>query len=172
MHREKRKLLKVGLLLILVVSITALFLSVLKNNPAQAYNTRTITQLQQYIHALELVYLDDGQYPGDEEFVCLGDYSDDRCWENGGTGKSEDIEVNKKLSRYLPLLPAGNMVMSESFPDQSREGYIYRQLRGGNGYEIQYFLSGKDKNCGFGETISVSSESATHYENTWCHIIR
>lgn len=121
------------------------------------------------MNALELVRADTGEYPGpDDLFVCLGDYADNACWDVYGTGVKENEEFQTALIKYIPLLSSGAMVEDKGDSKAGREGYIYKSFDNGNGYEIQYMLAGKDKNCALGEPHTETlPETAA---NTLCRI--
>lgn len=172
MRTRQHKIISFGLMLVLIVLLSVLLLLLMADKPTNAMNTRTTTQLKQYIHALELIRLEKGVYPGPETFVCLGDYPDDACWHEQGTGHTEDPTLNEQLQKYIPILSAGPMIESDVAPEQSREGYIYRRVDDGRHFEIQYFLKGAEKSCGMGDAVTLETNKAIHQGNTWCHIRR
>ena len=168
MVTQQQKIIRVGLVIVLVAALSVLLLVLMGNRPSEAYNTRTITQMHQYITVLELIHSDLGQYPGSSEFACLGEYADGMCWDKGGTGVHEDMELSRLIAHYLPLLPAGKMVEHVRDTTENREGYIYRAIDNGQKYEIRYALAGTDKDCGAGEILRSSEDG----EITICHITR
>jgi hypothetical protein len=172
MDRQKKLIIRLGLGALLVASLVVLMLEIFGEPGAQAQNARTLTQLQQYVTALELVRSENGLYPITHDFVCLGDYTDNTCWDKGGAGIKEDEMFNDALDAFVPILSAGRMVTDERNPDESREGYIYRSKSNGRGYEIQYLLVGKDKRCGFGADLSLDTIESRRNNNTFCAIIR
>lgn len=170
MATSRQKIIRLGLIALLIVSLSALLLLLMGDRSGHASNTRTISQIQEYMKALELIRANDGRYPGPSEFVCLGDYPDDGCWNRSGMGKFEHAELNAQLAEYLPLLPAGRLVKDSLLPGLGREGYIYRQFNNGNNYEIRYVLQGHENDCGLGKEVVF--EIDIYGENVLCHIVR
>ncbi len=168
----RQKIVRIGLFALLFVSLAALMYMPFRGQSEKTQNARTLAVLQQYMNALELIQLDMNGYPGGQEFVCLGDYEDNYCWDNEGTHISENEAFNTALMQYVPLLSAGPIIVDSKNPTATREGYVYRRLRNGGGYEIQYPLYGSNASCGFGRelTLDVTKESQNEY--TLCTIIR
>ena len=172
MDRQKRIIVRLGLGALLIVSLTVLLITLFGDPSPQAQNARTLSQLQQYLTALELVRLEKGSYPLAQEPVCLGDYIDDRCWDKGGQGVFEDAQFNDMLDTYVPILPAGQMIQDSRNPEHGREGYIYQSRMNGRGFQIQYVLVGKEMSCGFGEELSVEVQTLREQTNTFCTLTR
>jgi hypothetical protein len=172
MDTQKRFILRIGLLVLLIASLSGLMAVLFGEPTPQARNARTITQLQQYVTALELVRLEKGTYPVTEGFVCVGDYTDDLCWNERGRGVEENHVFNDMLDTYVPLLSSGLYVEDTKDPNEGREGYVYRSRQNGRGYEIQYLLIGKDKPCGFGQELTIDIVTSKDTTNTLCTIIR
>lgn len=172
MERQRRLIVRLGLGTLLLVLLTILMLELFGEPSPSAYNARTLGQLQQYVTALELVRLEAGEYPRTEHTVCLGDYPDDACWDNNGSGIKESAEFNDVLDTFLPILSAGRFVEDTTNPSESREGYTYRSIQEGRSYEIQYLLVGKNKPCGFGSDLGLTVEGSKQQEHTLCTIRR
>ncbi len=137
-----------------------------------AYNTKTVTQLQQYVTALELIRSENATYPVTEGTVCLGDYSDDLCWDKEGKGVKEVLSFNESMDNFVPLLSAGKIVVDENDSTNSREGYTYTSNNKGRGYVIQYALQGKNMRCGFGAELSLAVAEIQEGSITLCAITR
>lgn len=174
MRTRQQKFIHIALILVLLCVFGIGLIVVMWGKTDAAYTARTIAQLRQYINAIELTYTDTREYPGTEEFACLGDYNDDRCWDRFGTGVKEDEALNAALLVYLRPLPAGPLIEDVLYGTSTREGYIYRTRREGQGYEIRYLLEGKDQDCGFGEELqnAVRGTTPLEGETTLCTIIR
>jgi hypothetical protein len=170
MKRHEKLILRSGLLVILFSLLTVLMLQVFGDPSLKAQNTRTLSQLHQYMTALELYRSEKNIYPTTDSLVCLGDYGDDACWDEEGKGVREDFIFNDLLDGYLPILPAGKMVVDEDDASLSREGYVYLSKNSGKGYEIEYMLTGR-MHCGFGEDLSLTVFESTG-SNTLCSIVR
>lgn len=169
---QQRKLIRLGLSTLLIVLLIVLMIEIFGEPSPSAYNARTVTQLQQYVMALELLRSEGSTYPITNEFVCLGDYDDDACWDKAGRGVKEDARFNEAFMRYVPLLSSGPMVEDDRSPSEDREGYIYRSLNNGRGFEILYMLAGSGRKCGFGSDITVQTTESQKNENTLCTIVR
>lgn len=172
MYAQRRVIVRLGLSTLLIVSLVALMVKIFGEPAPSAYNARTLSQLHQYVNALELFRSEKGTYLITSQFVCLGDYADDACWDKRGRGVAEDVRFNDLLDNYVPLLSSGPMVDDETFPEEGREGYIYRSLKEGGGYEIQFVLAGRKKRCGFGSELSLSVIQSQKSQNTLCAIVR
>jgi hypothetical protein len=172
MTGQKRLIIRVGLSTLLIASLVVLMITIFGEPSPHAYNARTIAQLQQYVTALELVRLEKGTYPITTEFICVGDYADDRCWDKNGEGVIEDPQFNDMLDAFIPLLSSGQLIKDEHNSENNREGYVYRSRLNGRGYEIQYLLIGKNRQCGFGQDLSISVSESRGQENTLCTILR
>ncbi|OHA22090.1 MAG: hypothetical protein A3G52_02945 [Candidatus Taylorbacteria bacterium RIFCSPLOWO2_12_FULL_43_20] len=152
--------------LLVVISIIGLLSSVvlasLNNARSKARNVKRISDIKQYSLAMELYYDSAGKYPypNTTGWVCLGDYSDDKCW--SGT-YFENEALKTALSTYLPGLPAGDKV-------SSWVGYIYRCYLGSSNctnVDIRWFLEGDGVSCGRGTEISGSYTNATYCRLIW-----
>jgi hypothetical protein len=172
MREQRRLIIRLGLSSILILLLTILMLIIFGEPSSSAYNARTVSQLQQYMTALELVRLENGTYPLTTGPVCLGDYADDLCWDNEGRGVKEDPSFNESMDNFVPLLSAGKLVMDKDDSTQDREGYTYESKQNGHGYEIQFALQGKNMRCGFGGDLSVTVEESGRGEITYCSIMR
>lgn len=171
MHiKERQKIAEVVLIVLLVLVLALIVYMVVSMKKNGSQNTRTLTALHQYMNAIELARVED-IYPGKNSFACLGDYTDNLCWDKEGTGISEDATLNETLRKFLPLLPPGTIVEDVTDSALSREGYIYRTRQAGTGYEIQYVLKGRNQDCGFGEEVKVQVMKETQTLNTLCTII-
>jgi prepilin-type N-terminal cleavage/methylation domain-containing protein len=138
--------------LLVVISIIGLLSSVvfasLNGARAKARNASRISTMQQYAIAFELAYDDDGKYPdpgvGPGTFVCLGDYPDNACWHNGGTGYPENATLNAILDDYITLA-ADTMLVG------GVEGAIYRCANSSCAtFQVAWFMEGVNQNCGGG----------------------
>ncbi len=172
MRDQKRYIIRVGLSALLILALVILMLTIFGEPSREAYNTRTVAQLQQYVTALELIRLENNFYPITEGPVCLGDYSDNRCWDKEGVGVKESALFNDMMDNFVPLLSAGKMVVDERDSINNREGYTYQSKNRGSGYEIQYALQGKNMRCGFGSDLSLTVAEAPGDTITVCVITR
>lgn len=173
-HQEqKRTIIRFGLITLLICLFFVLLVLVGNGTSARAENVRTLEQVRQYIHALELIYIEDGSYPQVPSFSCLGDYADNSCWGANGTEVPELISLNERLSHYLPLLPAGKLMQSTEKGGVGMEGYVYRSLEGGRKFEIRYVLEGNDAGCGMGDSLSIAVQESIQEDGfVRCSIIR
>jgi prepilin-type N-terminal cleavage/methylation domain-containing protein len=152
--------------LLVVIAVIGLLASIVlvsvNSTREKARNAKRLSDIKQYVLAIEMAYDDNGIYPGITEWRCLGDYDDDWCW-LGGTGHPEslvtDIAVlNDILSPYISSLPADQTLICGYAGDPARcyEGYIYQctGLSGGicSGMAIRWFLEG-DAECGLGRDM-------------------
>jgi hypothetical protein len=172
MNTERRTIIRIGLLALLVMSLVGLMVLLFGNPSPHASNARTLAQLQQYMNALELIRLEKGTYPITEGLVCLGDYNDNQCWDKEGRGVVEDRHMNDMLDTYVPILPAGPLISDTANPENGREGYVYRSERNGRSYEIQYMLTGKRTSCGFGEELALQVVKSKESAHTLCTLTR
>lgn len=174
MHTPQQKIIRLGLMLVLIAALATLFGIALWHSAPDTADRRDVAHITAYLNALELARIDDGHYPGERRLVCLGDYADNACWDKGGTGVEESPQVNEVLARYLPSLPKGGMVESAVAAEEGREGYVYRAFANGTRYEINYLRAGEGADCMEGALpiADLAVRATPFHGNTWCRIVR
>ena len=106
-------------------------------------NTAKISQIKQYMTALELYRSDNGEYPGGTSLSCMGEYSDNRCWGSNGTQRGAGTHPNSSaltnslIPGYLPRWGADSGTIINGY-----EGIAYQVANGSMGYSIYYYLEG------------------------------
>ncbi len=127
--------------------LATLSFAALKNASLKARNTKRLSNIKQYITAMQLYYSDYGGYPTTDTSNgsrCLGNYPDNLCWLNG-TSVGENANLNNSLSTYYPTLPVGDTACSW-------EGYLFfRNVTASPAiYYIDWIMEGISANCGQG----------------------
>lgn len=153
--------------LLVVIAIIGLLSSVvlasLNTARAKARDAKRLTDIRQYVSALEIYYNDNNAYPyvNSATWNCLGEgYAGGWCW---GTGYTEAASVvNTALEgAYLPALPQTGKVINTY-------GYIYRCLTASpcQRYDIRYFLENPNQSC----VGSLLSANYSGYGITYCMV--
>lgn len=160
-HKENKQngftLIELLIVIAIIGILSAIVLIALDNAREKSRNSARRSQIEQFTKAFELYHLDVGTYPTNT-FTCLGDYADDRCWQNG-TSALERASFNSRLDGYMGQIPKdpGTMFTKDS---NQYEGMVYNAINGGKGYIIYYFLEGSNRDCGLGaERTSTSPDT-------------
>jgi len=145
--------------LLVVIAIISLLMSLslvaFSSARDKASNTKKITDVKAYTNALTLYYEDYGEYPGNNDWICLGDYADDNCWNDNNT--PENSTINTSLSQYLPSLPISELSCG-------REGYVYQLQPNNHIYLIKWTMKGANQSCQFQNATAATpppSENCT-----------
>lgn len=142
----------------ILVIITAIAILTLGENHKISQNTARIAQIRQYQKAFDLYFSDTGYYPRLENvptaIICLGDYPDDKCW-NNGTGVLERGTIASAIvPKYLNNIHKGESIVFGRGSGTLYEGMIYIQQDYGKQYTINYFMQGNDRSCILNGTTS------------------
>lgn len=145
-------LLELIIVIAIIGIISAIVMVALSDSREHSRNTARVAQIKEYQKAFNLYYSDTGYYPkfGVNEtnaWMCLGDYPDDRCWQNGGTGTIErETIANAIVPKYMGQMPKGETIMFGQ-GGNLYEGMIYTHANYGKSYKIQYIMEGSNKSC-------------------------
>lgn len=151
------------LIVIAIIGIlSAVVLASLNTARTNAQNASINAQAQEFIKALELLYLETGSYPNTLGFDCLG--TTDPCWT--GSGGADETGQVEELDPYMPNRPAGEVIQGTS---NSYTGWRLREycVSGGkmDGYEMQWILEGTGQNC------AANAEASLLEGNTQCRYL-
>ena len=135
--------------------LTALVVVAMDSSRVSGRNAARITQINEYRKAFELYYSDHGHYPVaragedivEEKVMCLGDYSDDKCWIDG-TSVSESSEMIDALTpEYMRMIPYGSNQLFAEGNEHLYTGMIYFYQNFGDVYSVKYFMEGLNQDC-------------------------
>lgn len=141
--------------LLVVIAIIGIIASIalisLEESRQKSRNASRVTQIKEYQKAFNLYFSDTGHYPmfgsGETATMCLGDYSDNSCW-NNGTGILERSAVADAITpHYMGRIPDGESIMFGEGNSTLYEGMIYTHQDFGKQYTIRYFMQGNDRSC-------------------------
>lgn len=144
--------------LLVVISIIGLLassvLASLNSARVKARNAERLANVSQYILAIQFAMDQDKSWPGGTAWICVGDHDDDKCWNTGGTGRSENSDFSAAIERWLKPRPADEMILSNT------QGMLYRQCKndGSDGDELcrpkhvqlRWLMEGSNAECGKG----------------------
>lgn len=167
--------------LLVVISIigllSAIVLTALTEVRQRAQNSATITQINQYLLALEFYQLENGGYPNpgsDQDWFCLGDSEDDSgCWNSNNADESPALIA--ALEPYYEAMPVGSVVNRTNNRGSTVgfEGYRYRCFDSNyspsepcDTVRVQWLLAGEGQDCVKNNAQSISSSFGT----TWCSL--
>lgn len=144
--------------LLIVVGIIGILSAIaivsLSESREKGRNAARVSQINEYRKAFELYYSETGHYPmfgsGQTAVMCLGDYSDNRCWQNGTSVSERGTFEAAIVPNYLRVMPAGESTLFGQGGSNTYEGMTYRHQNYGSGYTIQYFIEGNDQDCVLG----------------------
>jgi len=153
--------------LLVVIAIIGILASValasLSRARENSRNAARVSQLQEYIKALNLSYSNVGAYPmwgsgSTGSLICLGDYGDDRCWQTNsnpaGSAAERSVIADALVPSFFGMLPMGETTVFGGGSSPTYEGMTYQHLNYGRGYQIQYFMEGNGQNCLLTNTTS------------------
>lgn len=144
------------LVVIFIISvISAIVMVALGESRERSRNTARATQIIELQKAFELVFSDTGYYPrqgtGASATVCLGDYPDDACWQNGNSVQETSAIATAIVPHYMGMIPMiDNTNIFGEGSGSTYEGMIYTHLNYGKNYEIRYFMEGNGRHCEVG----------------------
>lgn len=131
--------------------IATLIMVALADSRDHSKNTTRTAQIKEFQKTFDLYFADTGHYPrfGTTETatVCLGDYDDNTCWENGNSVNETSVIRDAITPHYMGQLPQGESTLFGQDSGKVYEGIIYTHLSYGKGYMIRYFMEGNDKSC-------------------------
>lgn len=139
----------VVLVVISVISVAAYVL--LSGGQSSSRNVARAAQIKEYQKAFEYYYSDNGRYPAifgqESASMCLGDYSDDRCWQRGESVGEQQSLFDALVPKYINKLPESETVIFGQNSETTYEGMVYRYQDFGSSYSILYFMDGNDEDC-------------------------
>jgi len=157
MHVTKRKqilgftIVEILVVIAIIGLLAAIIYAALGKANADARNARRLSDISEYINAFEFYFDDTGEYPdpGDQNYYCLGKYTDNNCWEDGTI--SQNTTLNDILSNYYST----SAYVPGQYGDFIKfEGYVYKcELRPSdlcNKYSITWVMEGEEESCGKG----------------------
>lgn len=158
--------------LLVVIAIIGLLVSLVvitfRDSKIKANNVERLSDIAQYINVFELANTQESEYsdPDDTDWHCLGDYTDDACWQNGNS-LSESATLNTNISRFTSQLPANNVLICGYAGSECYEGYIYKCTDRADDrcldFEVRWFIEGNNESCGIGSEITgVSCDGCTY----------
>lgn len=154
------------LVVIAIIGLLAAIVLVSVNSVrGKARNVKRLSDIEQYVLAIEMLYDRDGIYPGDTTWHCLGDYgADQRCWFSG-TSVLELATLNSALDDFIPSLPSDMMLICGygGNPASCYEGYIYMCTSSScNAIDIRWFMEENNASCGIGRDTGVACTNCTY----------
>lgn len=175
-------------IVVAMMGVTGVIIAVaLGEGREKGRNMARISQVKEYQKAFELFYSNSetGRYPifsivepnqqtstnKTGAVVCLGDYSDDRCW-NNGSGIAEQALFNAQIvPDYMRILPLGDSKQFGVNGNTWYEGMTYRHENYGKQYRIQYFLEGNNRDCGLLGTDTPGNLPSNIGPDTRCTLL-
>ena len=147
----------------------------------QARNSTVESEVEQLVKALDLYYVDYGQYPTSGQlWDCLGEDrdGDGNCATNASNRylyENNSSDITDQLSEYI----AHDQLTNYAEIDEYVEGILYRSTTGSSGYELIYYLEGTNRTCQVGVNrndnhlnagrVTSCTVCGGDYENpNWC----
>lgn len=161
------------LVVIFIISvISAIVLVALGESRERSRNTARAVQIIELQKAFDIVFSDTGYYPrhgtGASATVCLGDYPDNACWQNGNSVQETTAIETAIVPHYMGTIPTiDNTNVFGEGSGSTYEGMIYTHLNYGKNYEIRYFMEGNGRPC---EISDATGQNVG--EDTMCIISR
>lgn len=136
----------------IIVVVMAVVLVALSGNHEHARNTARVAQVREYQTALNYVYSSTGHFPvfgtATTGTMCLGDYEDNRCWENGTSVLEQPTGLAASLvPTYMERIPPAESTLYGQGSGTIYEGMTYTYQNSGKSYTIRYFLEGNNEDC-------------------------
>lgn len=148
--------------------LSALAVTGFRSAQAKARNAKRLSNIEQYINALESYRTQNGSFPDFfpytntfSDWHCLGEYDNDNCWNNGT--QIVRVGANGLLAPFFPALPGGGYVECGNLKIGGNayskiEGYIIKDtpeaLPASNppivGAVIKWAMEGAGQSCGKG----------------------
>lgn len=171
MLQRKRKLISKGFTLVellVVISIIGLMsatvLAALNSARDKAQHAATLALMRQYLNAVAFAYDANGEYPdpGNINWYCIGDYSDNagcgHTFPSGSWAYTENVSLQNALSPHIPGLP----VIPDFSTNVSGNTYYFRspmyhctgRTPGGICVTatLEWYMKGEGKKCLSGVT--------------------
>ncbi len=149
-YKKGFTLLELIIVVALIALISAIVMVALSDSREHSRNTARVAQIKEYQKAFNLYYSDTGYYPrfgsGETAVMCLGDYPDNNCWQNGSSVLERTAIANAIVPKYMGQIPQAETVLFGQ-GGTMHEGMTYRHQNYGKAYTIQYFMEGNDKDC-------------------------
>ena len=148
--------------LIVVIAIIAILAAIVivgvNGYITKARNARRISDVENYVKALNMYYIDNNSYPNGS-LCCLGTVAN-----NGnpsGSSCGSGCAANAALQPYIPGLPGANLIINGVvYP------YWYDMKNNNTQYSLYYTLEGKNQSCGIGYTTgSFSNYTYCKYDS-------
>lgn len=131
--------------------IASLIMVALAESRNHSKNTTRAAQIKEFQKTFDLYFSDTGHYPrfgtSESATICLGDYDDNACWENGNSVNETSTIRNAITPHYMGQLPKIDTTLFGQDSGELYEGMIYTHQNYGKGYMIRYFMEGNDKSC-------------------------
>ena len=153
----------------MVIAIIGVLAAIVATNVAgymaKARNTARISDVKNYVAALNMYYADNGQYPaepsqGSQTLCCLGNYPPSYAGVCAGDSSYPPCTdgTNTSLAKYFAGLPFGDYgALSNQL-----YGYFYAKPgRGGSLFTIDYVLEGINQKCGLGQMVTNPTDNTT-----------
>ena len=155
-HRGKRGFTLIELLVVIAIIglLSAVVLASLNAARERARNASYVAQIKEYQKALALHYSENGSYPGNTTWGCIGiGYPGGICWDSSS--------FNESNSTANALRAAVSPYMDATKPASATDrvfGSMYRRLAG-EGYEMILMLEG-NVSCPIGTKASHAASAA------------
>ncbi len=148
-------LLELMIVVTIIGVLSAVVLASLRASQEGGRNAARVSQIKEYIKAFELYRSDLGVYPTHPlsnppltSVMCLGTYSDNRCWNNGTGVTARPATIAALInSNYMKRIPAAETERFGVTGTTWYEGMTYRHQSNGRAYTIQYFMEGNNEPC-------------------------
>ena len=127
------------LVVIAIIGILAsTVLASLGNARVRAENAEILSTVRQFQIALEQYHINNSQYPTSGGWACIGDYSDNRCWDNSANYNVQ-ATFNATIAPYMDTTSFSPRE-TRDISNGHIEGVMYRLTNSGDGYDLVYAL--------------------------------
>lgn len=149
--------------LLVVIAIIGILASVvlasLNSAREKSRNAAFVSQIKEVQTSIERFYIDNGFYPANSTWTCVGSYPGDNCWNNG------NYSVSTGASSFSTLISPYINTSAIAIPYRGTfEGMMYQSTSGGQGFNLFYILEGDLATCPIGDLAGDSWTDATRCE--------
>lgn len=158
------------IIVLIILLISGIVMIALEDSRKNSRNVARAAQIKEYQKAFNVHYSDTGYYPKFGNSVsgsmCLGDYDDKACWQNGNSVLENSMANNVISPKYMSRIPPGENILFARKTGSDYEGIVYTFQNNAKTYSILYFMEGNDKSC-----VLDGASGKNLGEDTFCTLV-